>query len=307
MAKAKKPKKEKKEKILRSKGYVISIKLQSPHRMGATAYKSILNYLFQNKIRKSTGFGSDMILIRTQFEKEIDGNTVIYGRFAKYTKLDGNDWIDEEELSYSKVDTPANKNPNPKELSYVFVPACHRFFIEKSTNVSLNAVANYLKEAIKEFITADEFFYVDIELSKGVYKEIFTANSVEWIEVGISYTNDGTGSAAAEIVDKQFKSAKIGNALMKFKADASKSIDLTEQFVSGVVELSRTNGFVKARIKNKRYKTINTKDHPEEVIISRPEHISWENSVAEDLIKREGEAANKDIKNDGTGDKPDGK
>lgn len=304
MAKAKKEKKpkEKKKKVLKSKGYVISVKLQSPHRVGATAYKGMLNHLFNNKVKKSTGFGNDMMLIRTQFEKVKDKETIIYGKLAKYTKLDGNDWIDDEELSYSKVETPANKNPNPKEISYVFVPSCHRFFIEKSGKVSLNAVTNYLKEAIKEYVTNDELFYVDVELSRGVYQEIFTAQSVEWLEVGISYTNDDTGSAAAEIVDRQFKSAKIGNALMKFKSDASKSIDMKEQFILGVVELSRTNGFVNARIKNKKYKTVKTRDYPEEVIAERFEGDNWENSVAEELIKRKSEIK-KALKDDGAGPK----
>lgn len=134
---------------------------------------------------------------------------------------------------------------------------------------------------------------LSMELSKAVYQELHDAKSIEWIEVGISYTNDDTSSAAAAIVDKQFKDAKIGSAIMKFKADANKAIDLTEKFVSGAVELSRTNGFLRARIRNKKYKTINTQDHPEEFIVERFEDVSWENSIADELIKRKSEIKKK--------------
>jgi hypothetical protein len=287
MAKPKNDKKlkEKKKKIIKSKGYVISIKLQSTVRKGAQAYFDIVEHLGRNRTKKPTGNGNDKMMIRNYATSKIGNYDIIYGTMAKYTKLDGKPWIDEEDGSYSDVKTPPNKNPNPKEIKYVFVPVCHRFFIEKSSEVSLNAVVNLLRAATVDAVDKDEITDVNVDLSQHVYSEIFNAKEIRWINVYVSYTNDDTNKAAADIVDKQFKKAKIGKARMRFEADATKNIDVTEPFVKGVLDLSRTNGYAEARVKNEKYKTIKTEEHPQVFTVEQPEDIAWHNSVAEELLK----------------------
>lgn len=273
----------KKIKTHKAKGHVISIKLRSQKRRGEQAYYDMVAYLFLQKLRKSVG-GQDMMLMSTQQEKRVKTKRILYGKFVKYTKLDGKDWFDDVELSYSSVETPENKNPNPREVEYVFVPATHRFFIAKSSKVSWQAVAKYLSTALKDAINDGEQIEVDVDRDKGDYEKIYNAQIVDWVEINISYTNDDTNAAAAAAIDKQLKKIKAGKAKLRFESDANNDLDITQPLVKGAIDLSKSNGYTKARIKNKKYETVDTSRHAGTFIVEHKDDEVKENRIAEDLI-----------------------
>lgn len=287
-SKGSKASKAKKVKTLTSTGYVVSIKLRSTSRKGEQAYKDLVHYLFLKQVTRKVS-GDVNVRIREYGEVTLAGKLVITGRICRFTKLDGKDWIDEKTNKVEAVEVPKDKSPNLREISYLFIPSAHRFFIEKSSKVSLPAVVKFLADGLKDALNPGEQIEVNVEYSRDAIDRIISAPAVERLEVEISYTNDDTNDEAADFIDQQLKTAKAGKANFVFEADAEKNINIGESsLLKGIVDLSRTNGKAKARIVNTNNKreTINTEQHPEIYEVPYKETESGEIEVAKNIIQR---------------------
>ena len=110
---------------------VLNIKLLSNDRSGSDAYADILTSIFNDKIIKPVKGGKQAIL-RTQFKTEIKGKTVIYGKFSKFTKIEGEGWLNLNNMEVQSLEIPKHLFPNLVESDYIFIPDAHRLAIIKT-------------------------------------------------------------------------------------------------------------------------------------------------------------------------------
>ena len=75
---------------------MINIKLLSNNRSGDNAYTDIITQIKNHKVSISV-YGDTHMILRTQFPDivKIEDNNynILYGKIAKYTVIDGNDWL----------------------------------------------------------------------------------------------------------------------------------------------------------------------------------------------------------------------
>ena len=94
---------------------MINIKLLSNNRSGDNAYTDIISQIKDNKISISVHGDTHMIL-RTQFSDIVkigDNNyNILYGKIAKYTVINGNDWLNMNNMEVEAVELPEGRFPN---------------------------------------------------------------------------------------------------------------------------------------------------------------------------------------------------
>lgn len=256
---------------------LVNIKLLSNQRNGDDAYKDIINQIHSNKISVPVKGGKNAIL-RTLFSDIYsykDQNfDVFYGKFSKFTVIDGKDWINLETMDVENVDIPANKFPNLAESDYIFIPSAHRFAIVKNANVNIGAVETFLKEAVKQVINSDEDFEIIVEQSEDIFEEIRNAEIVSKLIIQISYSNADTGDDAYEFMDSQLKSAQIGRMSLDATPDHNKNIKTDNKLISGALKVAQSNGYAKATVKNNGVrKQIETKQHPRVIPLKSQETL----------------------------------
>ncbi|WP_308601091.1 DUF4747 family protein [uncultured Dysgonomonas sp.] len=256
---------------------IVNIKLLSNQRGGDEAYKDIINQIHSKKISVPVKGGKHAIL-RTLFSDvysyKNENTDILYGKFSKFTVIDGKDWINLETMDVENVDIPANKFPNLAESDYIFIPSAHRFIIVKNTNINVGAVETFLQDAIKQVINSDEDFEVIIEQSEDIFEEIRNAEIVSKLLIQISYSNADTGDDAYEFMDAQLKSAQIGRMSLDVTPDHNKNIKTDNKLISGALEVAKSNGYAKATIKNNGVrKKIETKQHPKIIPLKSQETL----------------------------------
>lgn len=256
---------------------LINIKLLSNKRSGDEAYKDIINQIHSKKISVPVKGGKHAIL-RTLFSDVYSyknkSTDVLYGKFSKFTVIDGKDWINLETMDVENVDIPANKFPNLAETDYIFIPSAHRFIIVKNTSVNIGAVETFFREAIKQVIDSEEDFEIIVEQSEDIFEEIRSAEVVSKLLIQISYSNADTGDDAYEFMDTQLKSAQIGRMSLDAMPDHNKNIKTDNKLISGALKVAQSNGYAKATIKNNGVKkTIETKQHPRVIPLKSQETL----------------------------------
>lgn len=245
---------------------LLNIKLLSKKRSGDDAYKNIITKIHEQKISIPVKGGKHAIL-RTLFSDVFsyknNNFNVLYGKFSKFTVIDGKDWINLETMDVENVDIPTNKFPNLVESDYIFIPSAHRFVIVKTTSVNIGAAETFFKEAIKQVIDSDEDYEVVVEQSENVFEEIKKAEIVSKLLIKISYTNADTGDDAFKFMDTQLKESQIGRIAMDVTPDHNKNIKTDTKLISGALKVAQSNGYVEATIiNNGERKKIETKQHP---------------------------------------------
>lgn len=266
---------------------LVNIKLLSNTRSGDPVYKEIISNINKNKISVPVRGGKNAIL-RTLFSDQYIFNNknyeVLYGKFSKFTVIDGNDWINLDTMDVENVEVPANKFPNLVETDYIFIPAAHRFIIVRSLNVNIGAVEIFLQSAIKRVINADEDFEIIVEQSEDIFEEIKQAEEIHKLFIRISYTNADTGNDAFEFMDKQLKESKVGRLSMEVSPDHNKNINTKSTLISGALQIAQSNGFVEATVKIEgRRKKIDTKQHPREIHLLS-EEISFKKKIFDTVM-----------------------
>lgn len=257
---------------------LVNIKLLSNKRKGKDAYKDILYKIHENKISVPVRGGKHAI-IRTLFSDVFslkgDNIDVYYGKFSKYTVIDGKDWINIDTMDVeSDVEIPANKFPNLVETDYIFIPEAHRFIIVNISGVNINAVNEFFTEALKQVIDFDEDYEIVIEQSEDIFDEIKRAEIVTKLFIRISYTNADAGNDAFEFIDKQIKQSQIGKLSMDISPDHEKNIQTDTTLISGALDVAKSNGYAVAKVENNGIKKkIETKKHPKTITFKSQEAL----------------------------------
>lgn len=271
---------------INTKVFAFNVKLRSNERSGSEAYIALFEKMFSEKIIGTPKRGNSMIL-RTQFKTVIDGNTIIYGKLARFTKLDSDEWINLDSLEKSQYELPANLFPNLKETDYVFVPQAHRFCIRKISNgMSVYQVEEFLKDSLAKCRTSTEQVEVHVEQSISSIEKILNAQAVRRIDLEISYTDNDIGDEASSYVDEILKEMNANKMKMTVSPDQTNTLSIENKFLRGAVELAKSNGTVIASIINNESKNerVITKEHPEEIPIHADNEEKFNSAVFQKIM-----------------------
>lgn len=266
---------------INTKIFAFNVKLRSNERSGSEAYIALFEKMFSEKIIGAPKRGNSMIL-RTQFKTVVNGNTIIYGKLARFTKLDSDEWLNLDSLEKSQYELPPNLFPNLKETDYIFVPQAHRFCIRKISNmISVYQVEEFLKNSLAKCRTSTEQVEVHLEQSISSIEKIFNAQAVRRIDLEISYTNNDIGDEASSYVDEILKEMNANKMKMTVSPDQTNTLSIENKFLRGAVELAKSNGTVIASIINNENKIekVITKEHPEEIPIHADNEEKFNSAV----------------------------
>jgi len=257
-----------KNKVLKPKEikyFLFNIKLLSNERKGADAYEALIKSLHSKKVMIPVK-QDKVVVLRTQFFNVSSGAPYYYGKIAKFTKIEGKEWINIENLEIEEVEIPKNRFPNLQETDYIFVPSAHRFAIVKSSKVSISNVYEFLTEAVKQYVINNEQSEVFVQQSKDIFESIIEADSIEKLKIRITYTNEDIVEGAEEFMDELLRDSGISTLNIEATADQNGSISVASEVIGGALLLARNNGTVEARIHNdgQRRQTLRTESHPEE-------------------------------------------
>lgn len=277
----------KKQRDVRFTYQVLNIKLVSESRKGADAYRSILENIYSNSIKKLTTRGK-MVILRTMNSSEFNGKKFFYGKISRFTNIENQDWINLTTREIEHPDFDPNLFPNLQETDYVFVPQAHRFIIRKSPEFTVYNADDFFKKSIREVIGSEEDFSVNIEQSEDIFESIFNARSVERLLISISYTNsDDIGAEATEWMDDELRDSHSQKAVLQFDANPNQGINLETKLIKGALGLAVENGEVEATIYDidNRKKKIITKKHPKEVRTVASNELDIKNVIFTETMK----------------------
>lgn len=245
---------------------VANIKLLSNNRSGDIAYADIISKIKSRKISIPVR-GDTHMIFRTQFADRIriEGRDVeiMYGKISTYTVIDGNDWINLNNMEVETVDLPANSFPNLKETDYIFIPSAHRLAIVDNRTFSINTAKKFLIGAVGAVIERDEQFEVNIEQSEDIFERIVNAESVKKLLIDISYSNADTGDDTYEFMDTLIRDSEMKRLKMEATPNHTGNINANSRLVSGALKVAQSNGYAKATITEAGKKIkIDTNEHP---------------------------------------------
>lgn len=125
---------------------IANIKLLSNRRGGNEAYVDIISKIHDQKISIPV-YGDTHLILRTQFHDvvKIENNNIEiqYGSISSYTVIDGNDWLNLNNMEVENIDLPKNVFPSLKESQYIFIPTAHRLAIVKGDGISIKRVEKF--------------------------------------------------------------------------------------------------------------------------------------------------------------------
>ena len=245
---------------------IANIKLLSNRRGGNEAYVDIISKIHDQKISIPV-YGDTHLILRTQFHDvvKIENNNIEiqYGSISSYTVIDGNDWLNLNNMEVENIDLPKNVFPSLKESQYIFIPTAHRLAIVKGDGISIKRVEKFLKEAIEQVIVEDEDFEVCVEQADDAFDRITMAEAVKKLFIDISYSNADTGDDAYAFMDQQIRVSEMKRLKMEATPNHNGDIRTDSLLVSGALKVAQSNGSAKATIiENGQRTKINTKEHP---------------------------------------------
>ena len=97
-------------------------------------------------------------------------------------------------------------------------------------------------------------------------------DTIDSIEIEVSYSNNDTNDITAKLIDNQFKDSNISTIKTKAVGTKGKPITLNNKndYIPSLVTLSKHNGYTKAKGKvGNQSKVINTKDYPKVEILKK--------------------------------------
>ena len=214
--------------------------------------------------------GEDCVVFKNQIESECRISTdrktkVLFGKIVRYTRIDGKDWFDLNTMDKAEnVEIPRNVFPNLKETDYFFFPEAHRMAFVKENGFSPKSIKLFLDALLKQAKPGEDQFEVNVETDSVEVSRILKASEIRKLIVNLSYSNADEHDAAAQVLDDLYRGSKAD----KFKGELSGAIDPNSDLVKAYLELSGSNGYAEASIKeqgDKRFKTIRTTDYPQVV------------------------------------------
>ena len=256
---------------------IANIKLLSNRRGGNEAYVDIISKIHDQKISIPV-YGDTHLILRTQFHDvvKIENNNIEiqYGSISSYTVIDGNDWLNLNNMGVENIDLPKNVFPSLKESQYIFIPTAHRLAIVKGDGISIKRVEKFLKEAIEQVIVEDEDFEVCVEQADDAFDRITMAEAVKKLFIDISYSNADTGDDAYAFMDQQIRVSEMKRLKMEATPNHNGDIRTDSLLVSGALKVAQSNGSAKATIiENGQRTKINTKEHPRTLFLQCEETL----------------------------------
>lgn len=256
---------------------IANIKLLSNRRGGNEAYVDIISKIHDQKISIPV-YGDTHLILRTQFHDvvKIENNNIEiqYGSISSYTVIDGNDWLNLNNMEVENIDLPKNVFPSLKESQYIFIPTAHRLAIVKGDGISIKRVEKFLKEAIEQVIVEDEDFEVCVEQADDAFDRITMAEAVKKLFIDISYSNADTGDDAYAFMDQQIRVSEMKRLKMEATPNHNGDIKTDSLLVSGALKVAQSNGSAKATIiENGQRTKINTKEHPRTLFLQCEETL----------------------------------
>ena len=256
---------------------IANIKLLSNRRGGKEAYVDIISKIHDQKISIPV-YGDTHLILRTQFHDvvKIENNNIEiqYGSISSYTVIDGNDWLNLNNMEVENIDLPKNVFPSLKESQYIFIPTAHRLAIVKGDGISIKRVEKFLKEAIEQVIVEDEDFEVCVEQADDAFDRITMAEAVKKLFIDISYSNADTGDDAYAFMDQQIRVSEMKRLKMEATPNHNGDIRTDSLLVSGALKVAQSNGSAKATIiENGQRTKINTKEHPRKLFLQCDETL----------------------------------
>ena len=256
---------------------IANIKLLSNRRGGNEAYVDIISKIHDQKISIPV-YGDTHLILRTQFHDvvKIENNNIEiqYGSISSYTVIDGNDWLNLNNMEVENIDLPKNVFPSLKESQYIFIPTAHRLAIVKGDGISIKRVEKFLKEAIEQVIVEDVDFEVCVEQADDAFDRITMAEAVKKLFIDISYSNADTGDDAYAFMDQQIRVSEMKRLKMEATPNHNGDIRTDSLLVSGALKVAQSNGSAKATIiENGQRTKINTKEHPRTLFLQCEETL----------------------------------
>jgi hypothetical protein len=281
---AKKAAKKKKEKTKKVKFIIFNTPLQSNFRRNARGYTDLFKQLFTDRINVPLQ-GDRRMILRSQYEGETkNGVSFLYGKIARFTYVEGTNWLDTVSMENKNVTIPKNAFPNPKETDYVFVPSRHFFAVVNNVSFPPGNIIRFLNLGLKKLLDPSENITVSVLQSSDIFRELFAARQVRKIKVKITYTNDDNAKAGSAYMDRLLKRSHIGEYEILAKADAQNNINIEKnKQLSSAIALSQSYGYTDARIVDSdgKKKRIFTEKHPKEFNAEYPPNSDRNKHIAE--------------------------
>jgi len=249
---------------LQVSGFILNLKLLSESRKGEESLIDILKKIKNRKIRRPISSDRE-VAIRTAFTTKVGKNEVLYGKFVSAIDLSDTDWLNLSNMEKEHYPVPKNLRAKIRENEFILIEKAHRLFLFNSSNDNLThkQIQTFLLSAIKDVIKEDEDIEVITEKDSEGVKQIMDASYVEWIDIQISRSNNDNNEDAAEWLEAELDEMNVTKFNGKFITKDSDGINLSSKILKGALELSNSNGEIKARIsdENGKSKVIKTAEY----------------------------------------------
>lgn len=205
---------------------------------------------------------------KTKLRMYSKGNELIQCTLINYTKLDDNDdWYDESTDQVVKHEIDPNIYPHAKEWNVYFMPEKHRMAVVSKSGISWSQIETYFNKAFEDAVGVlgyDEVVLTQETSQEGI-DEIFSFDTIDTLEIEVSYSNNDTNDITAAAIDAEFKNSNVSKIMTKATGSKGKPFTLKkdDSYMAALVKLSKHNGNVKAdgHVGRNR-KKVNTKSYP---------------------------------------------
>lgn len=266
-----------KPKQIRLRFYNVVIHPASKHQ--PQFYIDLYEKVFRQSRTYDTGGGK-----RTKMRSLSKGAEIIQGTLINYTTLDNDNWYNESSDEVVTHETEPNIYPNAKEWDYFFYPKKHRMAVVIKKGISWSQIENYFCKAFAD--ASEALCYDEVKLTQETSQEgideIFALDTIDSLEIEISYSNNDINDITAAAIDEEFKNSNVSTIKTKVTGVKGNPLTLIEdKYLGSLVKLSKHNGYAKATGKSgHRIKKVNTKDYPK---VSTLKHVTLNNILP--LIK----------------------
>jgi hypothetical protein len=258
-------KKQPEERIIRRRVYVFNIRIKSINQVTPESYIKLVKAINDGNVTGRISSDGEMVS-RLQFETEIEGQPIIYGKLTRYTSIRSKKWFSRNQMALTTYELPEGLFPNGREADYYFIPLAHRFCVVIKPGITKANVQAYLQSALTQVKDHNDEVEVVVQQSSDGFDAIYNALEVRSIVIEVSYSNNDNTDASAAELDYDLREAGIMDFEISAKADPRGNIDVEKaKVISAALELAnKGNGRAEARIldENNKKKTVNTANYP---------------------------------------------
>lgn len=216
-------------------------------------------------------------------------NDVIYGQLINMTTLGNDNWYDSETDTIGQHPTEPNMYPNAREWDFYFMPENHRMAVVVKRGISWSQFEKYFATVFDKVCPALGYDTVIMNRVTSVQglEEIYKLDTISTLEIEVSYSNNDNNDAFTTAIDNELKETNV--SVLKTKAEATKNNPIIlkkegNSYLTSLVNLSKNNGFTKARGKEgRRVKTVNTRNYPRVDLLKKITDNTMVKSIMESI------------------------